>query len=386
MSQIGAAGPIRILHCHSTFSLGGKEARAVRLMNAFGDAAHHVILSAVPNQLAARDAIAPGIAVAFPGDAGAPPLHGMPDLRRYRKLARYLHGFDLILSYNWGSMDAVMAHRVFSRFMTLPPLIHHEDGFNADEADGLNWKRSAFRRLALPTAKAVVVPSHGLERTVREAWGQRLPVRRISNGIDVARYAQAPEPGAIPGFERRDGEVVIGTIAGLRAVKDLPMLVRAVAALPDPIRLVIVGEGPERGVIAAEAARLGVSDRVLMPGFLPDPHRYVGYFDIMALSSLSEQQPIAVMEAMAAGLPVVAPDVGDIAAMVSTANGEYIGSRDPATIAAAMLVLIGDTGLRAAIGSANRAKALAEFDESVMIAAYATLYGDAMGRAPPFGD
>jgi hypothetical protein len=62
---------LRILHCHSTFSLGGKEARAVRLMNAFGDAAEHVVLSAMPDRLAAREAIAKGIKVDFP--AGAPP-------------------------------------------------------------------------------------------------------------------------------------------------------------------------------------------------------------------------------------------------------------------------------------------------------------------------
>jgi L-malate glycosyltransferase len=55
------ARPLRILHCHSTFSLGGKEARAVRLMNVFGDRAQHTILSAVPDALGARDAIDPGI-------------------------------------------------------------------------------------------------------------------------------------------------------------------------------------------------------------------------------------------------------------------------------------------------------------------------------------
>jgi hypothetical protein len=58
--------PIRILHAHSTFSLGGKEARAVRLMNAWGDRAVHTIWSAMPDQLSARDAIAPGIEVTFP--------------------------------------------------------------------------------------------------------------------------------------------------------------------------------------------------------------------------------------------------------------------------------------------------------------------------------
>src|SRR3546814_5526943 len=95
--------PIRILHLHSSFSLGGKEARAVRLMNLMEDRAHHTILSAMPDALGARDAIAPGIRVDFPKDA--PPLHGRPSLPRYRDLARYMRGFDLLLSYNWGALD-----------------------------------------------------------------------------------------------------------------------------------------------------------------------------------------------------------------------------------------------------------------------------------------
>ena len=69
--------PVRILHCHSTFSLGGKEARAVRLMNAFGDAAEHAILSAMPGNFGAREAIAKGVKVRFPDDA--PSLTGRPD-------------------------------------------------------------------------------------------------------------------------------------------------------------------------------------------------------------------------------------------------------------------------------------------------------------------
>src|SRR6185437_11360286 len=99
-------GPVRILHCHSTFSLGGKEARSVRLMNAFGDAAEHVILSAMPGSLGARDAIAKGIAVSFPDDA--PSLTGRPGPLRFARLSRYMRRFDLVLTYNWGRFDAVM--------------------------------------------------------------------------------------------------------------------------------------------------------------------------------------------------------------------------------------------------------------------------------------
>ena len=376
--------PARILHLHSTFDLGGKEARAVRLMNHFGQAAQHTILTAVPDALGARAAIAPGIRADFPNNA--PSLAGKPNLTSYRKFADYFANFDLILSYNWGAMDGVMARTIFNSITPLPPVIHHEDGFNEDEAVKLKAKRNWFRMVALARTDALVVPSHTLEQIALKVWKQPdSRVRRISNGIDVAAYAKRPQKGAIPGFQRRGGEIVIGTLAGLRAVKNLPRLVRAVAALDRPVRLVIVGEGPERAAIEAEAARLGIADRLLMPGFLKNPARYVGLFDIFALSSDSEQQPISVMEAMAAGLPVAAPMVGDVAHMVAPDNAILLGEPgSEAGLIDNLRRLAEDPALRTALGNANRAKAEAEFDERLMLERYAALYGRAMGR-PEFG-
>lgn len=376
----GAQDRLAILHCHSTFSLGGKEARAVRLMNAFGMQARHTIISAMPDQLGARKAIDAHISVDFPIETRAPALHGKPSPARYLALARYMQNFDLVLSYNWGAMDAVMAHRVCSPFMTLPPLIHHEDGFNADEADRLDWRRGLFRRLALPTAAALVVPSHVLEDIACRHWVKASRIHRIANGIALDRYNRAPVAGAIPGLVRQAGEVIIGTVAGLREVKDLPLLVRALALCPAHMRLVIVGEGPERSMIEAEAARHGLGNRLQMAGFLPDPARYVGLFDIMALSSLSEQQPIAVMEGMAAALPICAPDVGDIARMVSPDNADFIVPRSAAALADALTRLAEDGRLRSSIGHANRARAAAEFDENRMISIYSALYAKAAKR------
>ena len=372
--------PARILHLHSSFSLGGKEARAVRLMSLMGPRAAHSIVSAVPQALGARDAIGPRIAADFPGTA-APPLHGRPGLRRYRDLVRYMQGFDLVLSYNWGAMDGVMAHRLWSPFLRLPPLIHHEDGFNEDEAVRRNWKRNAFRRIALTTARALVVPSESLGHIARTEWG--CDPRLIRNGVDVSAYAATPDL-AIPGLDRTAGEVVIGTVAGLRAVKDLPRLVRAVAALPGHVRLVIVGDGPERAAVASEAARLGVGDRLVMPGFMAAPHRWIGHFDLLALSSRSEQMPIAVVEAMAAGLPIVSPAVGDVAAMVSPENRCYIVSTE-VDLADALMPLVADRDQRKRIGAANAARAAALFDEAAMVAAYDGLYGAALGGRSLFG-
>jgi glycosyltransferase involved in cell wall biosynthesis len=372
------AGPIRILHLHSSFSLGGKEARAVQLMNAWGDRARHVIVSGVPEALGAQEAIAKG--VAFEIAQNPPPLKGKPSVARYEAIARFMRGFDLVLTYNWGAIDGVMARRVFSK--GLPPLIHHEDGFNEDEAFGLKRERNLYRRIALSAAHALAVPSQTLETVALTAWKQpRERVRRIANGIDTALYAKAPQPKAIPGLVRREKEIVIGAIAGLRAVKDLPLLVRACGGLSGRFKLVIVGEGPERDTIIQSAAAMGIADKLLLPGFLDRPYRYAGLFDILALSSRSEQFPISVVEGMAAGLPIASPAVGDVPRMVAAENLPFIAEHGTEVrLRDAIQPLVLNSDLRKQVGAANRAKAEAEFGASLMIKRYQALYEEAMGR------
>ena len=375
--------PVHILHLHSTFALGGKEARAVRLMNAFGDAARHTIVSGMPDQIGARDAIAPGIRYEMAQDP--PLLSGRPSVARYEAMARYMRRFDLVLTYNWGAMDAVMARRAFAR--GTPPLVHHEDGFNADEAQGLKPVRNMYRRIALGAAHALIVPSHLLEWIAFKRWKQPLTrLHRIPNGIAVERYAGKREARAIPGFRRKPGEVVVGTLAGLRYVKDLPALVRAVGGCSSRIRLVIVGDGPERGAIERAAMGMGLTDQLVMPGFLPEPHRYVGLFDILALSSLSEQFPISVIEGMAAGLPIAAPPVGDIRTMVAEENAPFI-TEYPGEVRLrdAIEALARDPALRRRVGAANQARARADYDEDVMIRRYRDVYESALGRPGALG-
>ena len=368
---------LHILHLHSSFDLGGKEARAVRLMNLFGDAARHTIVSGVPDALGARDAIAAGIAYEIAQNP--PPLTGKPSVARYEAIARFMRRFDLVLTYNWGAIDGVMARRVFGKNM--PPVIHHEDGFNSDEADGLKPQRNMYRRVALSAAHGLVVPSATLEQIALRAWKQpRSRLHRIVNGIDVDRYAVPPGARAIPGFRRKPGDVVIGTLAGLREVKDLPMLVRAAGGVSGKVRLVIVGEGPERARIEAAAAAMDIADRVHLPGFLPDPASYVGLFDMLALSSRSEQFPIAVVEGMAAGLPIAAPPVGDVPSMVSEENAAYIArGHGELWLRDILQLFAANEPLRRRVGAANRAKAQRDYAEATMLAAYRRLYAEAVG-------
>jgi glycosyltransferase involved in cell wall biosynthesis len=336
--------------------------------------------------MGALAAIDSGIAVAAPHDF--PALAGTPTPNRLRLLARAMRGFDLVLTYNWGAMDAVMAHTVFCRSFSLPPLVHHEDGFNQDEAERLKPLRNWYRRIALGRAAALIVPSRRLEAIALDAWQQpRARVRRIANGIDTAAYRRKPRPDALPRIVKHKGERWLGTLAGLRAVKNLPRLVRAFSGLAgcglaEEWQLVILGEGPEREAIRAEALRLDIAHRVHLPGFVADPARAAGLFDLFALSSDSEQFPISVVEAMAAGLAVASPAVGDIAEMVAEENRAFITpAGDEGALAQSLRKLAGDPALRAAIGRANRDRAQAEYDEGTMISAYRTAYAQAMRKA-----
>src|SRR5690606_19722127 len=110
-----------------------------------------------------------------------------------------------------------------------------------DEAQGLTRSRNWYRRIALGRAAALVVPSRRLEAIALTAWQQPpARVKRIANGIPTAAYGRKPKPDALPRVVKHPGEKWLGTLAGLRAVKNLPRLVRAFAGLPEEWQLVIV--------------------------------------------------------------------------------------------------------------------------------------------------
>ncbi|MBB3692280.1 glycosyltransferase [Sphingomonas sp. BK580] len=375
--------PLSLLHVLPSFDLDARGARVARLMSAFGDRARHRLVVADAARLAARQRIGKGVRYEIAQEA--PPLAGRPSLARYEALAKLMRGHDLVLTYDWAAIDAVMARRVFAR--GLPPVIHHEDGFADAEAGGLRRDRTIYRRLALSAAHALVVPSRAIERIALETWRQpRARVHRIANGVATALYAERPDPRALPGFARNERELTIGAVGALLPHKDLPALVRAVGGLSTRFRLVVVGEGPERDAIERTGLAMGIDDRVVLTGAVERPYRYMGLFDVLALSSTSEQSPTSVVEAMAAGLPVVSPPVGDVAEMVAPENLPFVTEHHgEVRLRDAIQALAGDPALRGRVGAANRAKARAEFDEADMIARYAGLYAEAAGRPACLG-
>ena len=370
----------RVLHLHSTFAPGGKELRCVQLINAFGPELAHTIVSAEPEALGAAERISGNATVVL--QPAFPSLKGAPTPWRLLALARAMRGYELVLTYNWGALDAVLAHRLFGRLLSLPPLIHHEDGFDEAELDRRDPRRNAYRRFAVATAERLVVPSQTLAAIALLEWNvpdERLV--RIPNGIDVVPFARTPDPAAVPGVRKDPSACWVGTLSGLRKVKNLPRLVRAFATLPEEWELVICGEGPEREAIMQAARETGVAGRTHLPGNIPDPAEVMGLFDIFALSSDSEQFPISVVEAMAAGLPVAAPRVGDIEPMLAAPNRAYLAEyRTDSALSVRLKDFAEDPHLRAEVGRANRDKAQQLYTQDRMISAYRALYFGALGH------
>lgn len=364
-----------LLHVFPTFAPAGSQMRTVRVIEGLGDRYRHLVVS-TDGDLSARDRLAPDA----PVEVEQPPRQGT--LRRiawFRSLIERRRPAAL-LTYNWGSFDAVIARASFPDL----PHAHHEDGFNRDEARRFKRRRILARRFLLRRADAVVVCSHTLERLALDLW--RLPqdkVLYVPNGIDVRRYGGADRGGAREALGLPRDAPVVGSVGHLRPVKNYPRLVEAVARASPEAHVLLVGEGPERDAVRRAADRLGMSERLHLPGHRDDLPRVLAAMDVFALSSDSEQHPVSLLEAMAASLPAAATDVGDVRAVLPPEQHPFVvppeGSEPLASAIAGLLAL--PTAERAALGAANRRRVEREFSLDAMLVAYGGLYERLVARS-----
>jgi len=360
--------PRRLLHVFPTFDIGGAQARFAQIANHFGSAYEHLIV-ALDGRTQAGRLLAPHVKVELvPVEYDKRrPLHS---LRRFRQaLGRLPH--DILLTYNWGAMDWAVANRLRGSASH----IHMEDGFGPDDADRQLARRVWYRRLALTGRRTVVVvPSQTLWSIARGEW--RLAdhrLRHIPNGIDCQRFR--PAATAAP----PDRELVIGTVATLRAEKNIARLVDAfaIARRSVPTRLLIVGDGPERAALERQVANLELGDAVEFSGGTPYPEAFYRRMDLFALSSDTEQMPYCILEAMASGIAVVATAVGDVAQLVSDVNRPFVvAERSAEVLADKLAILARDAGMRRRVGAANRAAAIDRYDVATMLARYRALYDE----------
>jgi glycosyltransferase involved in cell wall biosynthesis len=357
-----------LLHVFSTLAVGGPQMRFVQIANHFGPVYRHRIV-AMDGKTSAFERLAPGL------DASMLTIEnrrgqGMRNVRQFITVLNELRP-DVLVTSNWGTIEWAAANR-FARI----PHIHMEDGFGPDEAAGQLTRRIMARQLLLRHA-TTVVPSLTLFAIARDLW--HLPKKRIlyiPNGVDCARFGVAADLELVTKFGIATDRPVIGAVSPLRPEKKLGRLVEAFALVRRErmAQLVLVGDGPQWTELGAQAIELGISADVVFTGFCPAPEKLLPAFSVAVISSDTEQMPLSVLEAMAAGRPIAATDVGDVRHMLAPENHPFVVDKNPRKLADAILGLLGDEGRREAIGTANARRAADAFDQSRMFAAYRALF------------
>jgi glycosyltransferase involved in cell wall biosynthesis len=192
----------------------------------------------------------------------------------------------------------------------------------------------------------------------------------IPNGVDTSRFR--PLDPALRESERARlfeeqftplgavDPVLVGSVSGLKSVKNLPMLVTAFSRLGGA-RLLIVGEGPSRGEIEKLVSRYGLEGDVSLPGNSDRPEEYLPLLDLFVLPSRTEGVPMALLEAMSCGLACAASRVGGIPGLLGDC-GVTFDSGDLEGLAGILAKLVSDPALRADLGRRARIRAMEHFD------------------------
>jgi glycosyltransferase involved in cell wall biosynthesis len=264
------------------------------------------------------------------------------------------------------------------------PVLLNEHGRH--QPDYPRPKRMLFNRLALRRRDRVV----GVGEAVRQALIQNegFPAARVGviyNGIDLAPFAEPCPDRTVLRAELGLGanDLVLFQVARLDYLKDHATAIRTlegvVAVRPD-VRLVLVGEGPEQGKIEDLIRQKNLGANVRLLGLRKDVARLLSAADLFLLTSTSEGIPLTLIEAMAAGLPVVSTNVGGVAEVVEEGRtGLLAPSGDDAALAERVLRLAAAPDMRASMGAAGKERAYAVFSEKQMHGNYERLYREMLG-------
>lgn len=209
--------------------------------------------------------------------------------------------------------------------------------------------------------------------------------RLVVNGVDAARVRAAitREPLSRAALGLDPGALVLGTVARFDPVKGLDVLLRAFAqvlARRPTAQLLLVGDGPEAARLRDLAGALGLGGRAVFAGPVKDAARGLPVLDLYVSASHREGLPLALLEAMVCGLPVLATRVpGHVDVVEDGVTGVLVPPGDPTGLAGAAVELLEDPTRRRALGEAGRARAETHFALSRMLAEMRDLYREAGG-------
>lgn len=249
----------------------------------------------------------------------------------------------------------------------------------------MNAARAGRVRWYLKMADQIVAVSVDLQRTLTERL--HAPPEKVVllyNGVDARRFAAADRRKVRRELGIGDGEFVVGSAATLIEHKGFGYFLDAapaVLAKAPGARFVIAGDGPLRAALEEKARTLGIAARVAFLGHRNDIPDVISSFDVSVLPSVTEGLPLALLEALAVGNPIVCTRVGGCPEIVDEGvNGFLVPSRDSAALAGSILRLYGDPALRAAMRERNQKKFNEQFTLSAMIDAHERMFRDLATR------
>lgn len=288
---------------------------------------------------------------------------------------------DIVHTRNLAALDALVP----AFLAGVRSRVHSEHGWDVNDLEGGNRKLRLLRKLHSPFVHRYVALSRHLKQYLVEIVG--IPDARVDqlyNGVDTERFEPRKHQlsPVMPAEFRFEGAVVIGTVGRLQPVKDPLALVSAFSLMLRDnkeiaayARLAIIGDGSLRSAVKQRLRDENISELAWMPGSRDDIPAILHSLDVFVLPSLAEGISNTILEAMAAGLPVIATDVGGNPELVDDGvTGTLVAPADCGSLAQAMRRYLNDPDLRASHGAAGAERAKQMFSSQAMVDGYQRLY------------
>jgi glycosyltransferase involved in cell wall biosynthesis len=300
-------------------------------------------------------------------------LHPVRDVLGLFELVRLLRRERPVIMHANSSKAGILG-RVAAAIARVPVRIFTVHGWAYNAYSGLAAKIYLWsERLAAPLTTLTICVAER-ERT------SGLAARTCRADRTVVQHNAVPLPPAHDRPERTPP--VLLSVGRLKAPKDFSTLLQALARLEEgTYKARIVGDGPEREQLEDEARALGLTGSLEFLGERNDIPAQIAGADLFVLASRSEGLPMSVLEAMAAGLPVVASSVGGVPEQVDEETGRLVPPGDPAALAAALQELLADRELRLRLGRVGRARIEESFDLETWGLAHLNLYARELEKA-----
>ena len=365
--------PLRLLFVVDSLQMGGAEQHAVHLAGALASQGHEVTLACSVEGSLAAQARKTGVSV-------SPLCHHLAKRRWSFAFARGLRhlmrhtAFDLVHTHMYASNTAAMS----ALLGTTTPLVITEHS----EARWRSWRARWISHWAYQRAAHIIAVSRSIEHRLQEV--DHVPAARLSvlpNGVPP--YLFDPQDMALPLSQELSAGPIVGVVARLQPEKGVQHFVQAAALVhrqQPAAQFLIVGDGPLRAELEAQVARRSLSEQVHFLGFRQDARRLMGSLDLLVIPSLSEGTPLVTLEAMAAGVPVLATRVGGIPEQICHGRtGWLVEPANPAALADAMLYLLSHPRERQELGQAGCQAVTQHFSFERMVQETLTIYRTVLG-------